>query len=371
MKRILIANNLLKGGGVENVLENLVRYLLKCGNEVTLLIPNCSPNEARSVFGADIKLYPPMRELEETKKYSLYWFFDRGLYVLQKQLHRIRLSLKRYDIVIALKEGLIMQDMAWVYAKKKYAWVHVDYYFMHWTENYFMSNDAERKCMQKFDKVVCVSQSVADAVVATIGDPGNLCVRYNPINVDRIMGLSKRPCKQQKNSEKFLFVSAGRLVSQKNYFLLLDVCSALGKKYDFELWILGDGPHMQEIEDKIQKLSISNVKLLGNQNNPYPYIKAADVYISASTWESYGLAIQEALILGVPVITTECPAIKEVFDTRFGLLTDNSFSALYDAMEKLIMNPDLCKEYRQNIEQYYSKDSLYDTRNQDICKLWE
>ena len=371
MKRILIANNLLKGGGVENVLENLVNYLLKCGNEVTLLIPKCSSNEARSVFGADVKLYPPIRELKETKKYSLYWFVDRGLYILQKQLLRIRLSLKKYDVVIALKEGLIMQDMAWVYAKKKYAWVHVDYQFMHWTEGYFKSIDDERRCMQKFDKVVCVSQAVADAIIATVGNPGNLCVRYNPINVDRIMGISKQPCKQQKNSEKFLFVSAGRLVSQKNYFLLLDVCSALGKKYDFELWILGDGPDRQEIEDKIQKLSISNVKLLGNQNNPYPYIKAADAYISASTWESYGLAIQEALILGVPVITTECPAIKEVFDTRFGLLTDNSFSAIYNAMEKLIMNPDLCKEYRQNIEQYYSKDSLYDKRNQDICKLWE
>ena len=277
----------------------------------------------------------------------------------------------RYDVTIALKEGPIMQELAWIYAKKKYAWFHVDYQFMHWTEGYFKSIDDERRCMQKFDKVVCVSQAVADAIIATVGNPGNLCVRYNPINVDRIMGLSKQPCKQQKNSEKFLFVSAGRLAFPKNYFLLLDVCCALGKKHDFELWILGDGPDRKGLEEKIQKLLISNIKLLGNQNNLYPYIKAADAFISVSTCESYGLAIQEALVLGVPVITTECPAIKEVFDTRFGLLTDNSFSAIYNAMEKLIMNPDLCKEYRQNIEQYYSKDSLYDKRNQDICKLWE
>ena len=58
MKRILIANDLLKGGGVENVLDNLVRYLLKCGNEITLMIPNCSEYEARSIFGDDIKVYP-------------------------------------------------------------------------------------------------------------------------------------------------------------------------------------------------------------------------------------------------------------------------------------------------------------------------
>ena len=122
---------------------------------------------------------------------------------------------------------------------------------------------------------------------------------------------------------------------------------------------------------KIQKLSISNVRLLGNQNNPYPYIKRADSFISAATSESYGLAIQEALVLGVPVITTECPAVKEVFDTKCGMLIDNSFSALYDAMEKMIVKPNLCKEYRYNIGQYYHTEDLYEKRNQDICNLWE
>lgn len=371
MKRILVANDLLKGGGVENVLENLVRYLVKCGNEITLMIPNCSEREARSIFGSDINVYPPMRNLKDMKRYSLHWFFDRGLYILQKQFYRIRLSTMRYDVAIALKEGLVMQELACIYAKKKYAWIHVDYQFMHWTEGCFKSNDKERTCMQKFDKVVCVSHTVADALIATVGDPGNLCVKYNPINADRIMRLSKQTCKQQKNSERFLFVSAGRLEFPKNYFLLLDVCYALGKKYDFELWILGDGQDRKGLEEKIQQLSISNVKLLGNQNNPYPYIKAADAYISASICESYGLAIQEALILGAPVITTECPAIKEVFDTRFGLLTDNSFPALYNAMEKMIIDPNLCKEYRHNIEQYYSTKDLYEKRIQDICNLWE
>lgn len=371
MKRILIANNLLKGGGVESVLENLVCYLLKHDNEIALMIPNCSSQEVKNCFDADIKVYPLIRQLKDVKKYSMHWFWDRGLYILQKQFYRIYLSIKRYDVVIALKEGPMMQEMTHIYAKKKCAWVHVDYRVMHWTEGYFKSKDGERKCMQKFDKVVCVSQAVADSIVATVGNPGNLCVKYNPLDVDKIIRLSKEPCKQQKMKERFLFVSVGRLTTSKNYSLLLDVCSSLGKKYDFELWILGDGPDRQELEMKIQKLSISNVKLLGNQNNPYPYIKRADSFISAATSESYGLAIQEALVLGVPVITTECPAVKEVFDTKCGMLIDNSFSALYDAMEKMIVKPDLCKEYRYNIGQYYHTEDLYEKRNQDICNLWE
>ena len=371
MKRILIANDLLKGGGVENVLENLTRYLLERGNEVTLMIPNCSEYEARELFGETIKVYPSMRILRDLKKYSLYWFFDRGLYILQKQLYRIRLSLMHYDVVLALKEGPTMQELAKISAKKKYAWVHTDYRYMHWTDYCFKSNDDERMCMQKFDKVVCVSQSTAESVVATIGDPGNLCVRYNPIDVDRIAQLSREPYLQKKRNNKFLFVSVGRLVPQKNYSLLVDVCAALEKKCDFELWILGEGPDRQGLENRIKQLPVKSVKLLGNQNNPYPYIKVADAFISAAIWESYGLAIQEALTLHVPVITTECPAIKEVFDTRFGLLIDNSFSALYDAMEKMILNPDLCQEYQNNIEQCYCTEKLYGKRLHDICSLWE
>lgn len=371
MKRILIANDLLKGGGVENVLDILVRYLMKRGNEITLMIPNCSENEARSRFGEAVKVFPSMRTLKYLRKFSLHWFFDRGLYILQKQLYTIRLSIMGYDVILALKEGPIMQEMAKVYAKKKYAWVHVDYNFMHWTEGYFKSNENEQICMKKFDKVVCVSQAAADAVITTIGDPGNLCVRYNPIDVDRIVQLSRYSCKQKKNNDKFLFICVGRLVPQKNFLLLLDVCSALSKKYDFELWILGEGPDRQELEAKIQKKSISCVKLLGNQDNPYPYIKEADVFVSISIWESYGLAIQEALILEVPVITTECPAIREVFDARFGLMVDNSFIAIYEAMEKMLMNPNLCKEYRHNIEQYYSTENYFEKRCQDICSLWE
>ena len=104
MKRILIANDLLIGGGVENVLENMVQYLLRQGEEVTLLIPNCSAQQARDVFGSKIKVYPALRTLHYVKRFSAYWFWDRGVYLLQKLLQWVRLSLMRYDVVIALKE---------------------------------------------------------------------------------------------------------------------------------------------------------------------------------------------------------------------------------------------------------------------------
>ena len=316
MKRILIANDLLKGGGVENVLENMVNYLIKQGNEVTLLIPEVSEYEVKELFGDEVRLYPSVRSLKAIPKYSFKWFWDRGLYILQKQLFTLRLSLMNFDVVLALKEGPTMKELSGIHAKHKFAWIHVDYNYNHWTDYLFRTNKGERKCMQKYEKVICVSKAAADSVVNTIGDPKNLCVKYNPIDADRIKRLSAEDCTEKKN-DKFLFVSAGRLVPQKNYKLLLEACARLEKKYDFEVWILGDGPERESLEKMIKEQAITGVKLLGNQTNPYPFIKSADIYVSTSLTESYGLAIQEALILKIPVIAVECPAIKESFDLKY------------------------------------------------------
>lgn len=370
MKRILIANDLLKGGGVENVLENMVRYLTKQGNEVTLLIPEASDYEVKELFGEEVRLYPSMRLLKNVSKYSIMWVLDRGLYLLQKQLYKLRLSLMNYDVVLALKEGPTMKELSGIYAKHKFAWIHADYNYFHWTDYFFRSNKGELKCMQKFEKVVCVSKAAADSVVNTIGDPKNLCVKYNPIDTERINRLSVQDFGINKGN-KFLFVTVGRLAEQKNYKLLLEACSRLEKKYDFEVWILGDGPERSELEEMISEQSIASVKLLGNQVNPYPFIKAANAYVSSSVWESYGLAIQEALILKKPVIAVECPAIKEVFDLKYGILIENEITALCDAMEKMIMQPDLRNKFKTQIEQYYDTDGLYEKRIKAICDLWE
>lgn len=371
MKRFLIANDYLVGGGVENVLENLVRYLLQQGNKVTLMIPDVNQKEVQDLFGDGVSLYPTMRTLQKIKKYSLLWFWDRGLYVLQKLLYCIRFFFRQFDVLIALKDGPTMRDLAGLYGKKKIAWVHTDFLHMHWTKCCFHSDEEERKCMMKFDNVVCVSKASADSVVKTIGDPGNLCVKYNPMNYREIVEKASSSCMEIKNTDGPLFVSVGRLAFPKNYSLLVDVCKQLTKKYNFELWIIGDGPDRSEVQKRIDDYKLKNIKLLGNQTNPYCFLKRADVFVSTSICESYGLAIQEALILGIPVVAIECPAIRETLDTGFGLLVDNDFDALYAAMEKIILQPKLCEEYRENIKQYYDLDDLYEKRLQSICTLWE
>lgn len=371
MRKIVIANDYLTGGGVENVLDNIVKKLIQEKYEVFLMIPNCNQKDIMQQFGENIAYYSPMRKLKNEKKFSWRWFFDRGLYIIQYQFYKIGFAFQNFDVAIALKEGPTMIEMSKLYAKKRIAWVHVDYQYMHWTKNCYKSLKAEKKCMQKFEKVVCVSEAAKKAVIKTIGNPGNLCVRYNPINVSDIYQKAEMECTENKLINQILFVTVGRLSTQKNYQLLLDVCEELEKKYTFSLWIIGDGPLKEELKNKIEKCNIKSVKLLGMQKNPYPFIKMADVFVSSAEWESFGLAIQEALVLGKPVVAVKCPAVEETLNSKFGILVNNDRDALYTAMEQIIVDEELRKKIKNNIKNSYEIKGLYEKRLNDICNLWE
>lgn len=370
MKKILIANDRLKGGGVENVLHNLVWFLLKQGNEITLMIPGCSETEIHDLFDKNVKTFPTMRSLKKVKRFSFFWLLDRGLFVIQHLLYRIRFFLKQYDAVIALKEGPIMIELAVLYGKRKFAWIHTDYSVMHWTKSGFKSPEHERRCMMKYEKVICVSEAAMKAVIQTVGDPGNLCVKYNPINYARIRAQALELCMEQRTTDGLLFISIGRLAYPKNYSLLIEACHELKKKYSFEVWIVGDGPDRAKLQEKIDTYDLDCVKLVGGKENPFPYLKQADVFISVSLVESYGLAIQEALILGKPVIAVKCPAIEETLDEDFGLLIEGTVADVKNAMEAILIDKEKLTGYRSAIENEYEVDELFEKRMRDICDLW-
>lgn len=369
--KILLENDLVLGGGVENVMQTLALYLLRKGNNVTILASPNDDADFKKIYPPEIRCIRRSRNRKLLHRYSPAWILDRVLFLLFDVGQRFRLRLMRFDVAIALKEGPCMRDILRCCAKRHFAWIHVDYRYLHWTKSFFSSDGEELACMRRYDKVVCVSRAALDSVVETIGDPGNLCVRYNPIPAAQIKEMAERSCEKKKDPGRLLVVSVGRLAPQKNYELLLRVSQSISERVPFDLWIIGDGPERQMLEEMIQRYKLTNVSLLGQQDNPYAFMYQADIYASTSSWESYGLAVQEALVLGLPVVSVSCPAIQEVFDERYGILTDNSQTAFQTALERMLCDTRLREKYRMNISRYYDWDSLYEKRLNDICSLWE
>lgn len=366
--RVLILNDRLAGGGAEGIVQLAAAALVRHGAALTVWASEGTRAELAAHYPAGTRFRRLPFWGEDAKRFTPRWFFQRGCRLL---FERFLLRLRRWDCVIAMKEGPSMRLAAQLRAEKKLAWVHTDYATLHWSRLCFHSDEEERACMGGFDRVVCVSETVRRGVCQTVGDPGNLCVRYNPIDAERILRLAKAPIAEEKPTDGPLLVAVGRLVAGKRFDLLVELCRELQGERRFTLWLVGGGEEEAALRRQIAEAGLSNCVLLGHRDNPYPYIARADWLLSASESESYGLTAQEALILGVPVLACACGGIAESLDPRFGILTGLDRDALRDGLRRALDTPGLRDEYAARIAAEYPRGTLWEPRLAAIRALWE
>lgn len=349
MKKLLIMNDLLYGGGVEKVMMDLVNNLSSEKYEITILTP-FRDKESYKFYKKDIKfitLYKGV--LKQTNIFAR--IYNKIIKKITSILCKRYINKKHFDIAIAIKEGDTMKYISNLNVSNKIAWIHTDYDIFHWTKSSFKNDEEELECMKKFNSIVCVTKAIKDITIKKLGNSNNLCVKYNPINDKEIIKKSKELVEDiEKPKEKPLFITVGRLAKQKGYDRLLSVCKNLNKNYDYELWIIGTGQEEENLKKFIKENNLNNVKLLGLKENPYKYIAKADWFVCSSTWESFGIAIQEAIILDVPVITTYCPGACELLDTNYhGLIVENSEIGILNGMRKALIEPNLSNYYKNMI----------------------
>ena len=160
------------------------------------------------------------------------------------------------------------------------------------------------------------------------------------------------------------FVLAGSFIEVRGYERFVNVCERLKKEgFDFSVFIMGDGEEKEKIKKIIPQKNLDNIiKILDFQTNPYPYIANSDVFVCASYAEGYSTAVSEAVALNVPVITTECSGMREIFgENECGIICENSEDGLYNAMKKVLENPDLLKKFSEQ-EKIRAKDFSLEKR---------
>lgn len=126
---------------------------------------------------------------------------------------------------------------------------------------------------------------------------------------DRILSLAIETPTDLPTKSSYI-ISVGRLADQKDYPTLLHAY-ALARQQGVtqNLLILGDGPELPRLQSLTQTLAIApHVTFSGHRDNPYPYIANAHCYVLSSIYEGFGLALLEALTLGIPAISTDCPS---------------------------------------------------------------
>jgi glycosyltransferase involved in cell wall biosynthesis len=120
-----------------------------------------------------------------------------------------------------------------------------------------------------------------------------------------------------------VIIGVGRLSSQKDFVTLISAFSKARLQRKMRLMILGDGPDWELLKDYVHKLGVGeDVHFSGFIKNPYPYIRAASLFVLSSRWEGFGNALVEAMALGVAVISTDCQSgPREILENgRWGSL---------------------------------------------------
>ena len=116
------------------------------------------------------------------------------------------------------------------------------------------------------------------------------------------------------------------------------------------------------IEEIIYKHANDYITMCGAQKNPYPFIREADMLVCASYFEGYNLTVAEALILGIPVLSTECTGPCEILDYgKYGIIVENSEEGLYKGLKHLCDNPEelhYAKKMAQKRMDFFNEEKI-------------
>ncbi|MDQ4141636.1 MAG: glycosyltransferase [Bacteroidota bacterium] len=199
-------------------------------------------------------------------------------------------------------------------------------------------------------KIVAVSLGVADDFSFRMGvDRKKIKVIYNPVYSPNKVGETPNtlPHNFFSDNRKFI-IGVGRLTPQKDWPNLIKAFSIVRQKMDVSLVILGEGQLREELEDLIQKLGLQDYVLLpGFVSNPSYYVKKASAFVISSKYEGFGNVIVEALGVGTPVVSTDCPSgPSEILeDGKYGKLvpTENPVALAQGIVETLTstQNPEV------------------------------
>lgn len=355
-KRILFLIESLSGGGAEKVLSILLKHIDKTKFDITL----CTIVDT-GIYAEEVKRYVKYTSiLGNLQKKNLLGKIYKILYlfiyrILSPQLIYTLLIPKGNDIEIAFVEGFCTKILSHSSNKKakKIAWVHTDLINNHWITSVYKNKQEEKKSYQRYDKIIGVSNTATNAI-KQLYNVNNAITLYNPIENDNIRKRANEPIALPPKVQAVRMVTIGRFVPQKAYDRLLRVIKHLYEDgYSIELWILGDGEQRPILEEYINTYSLSKiVTLWGFQKNPYPYLKHSDIFVCSSISEGYSTAVNEALILQLPVITTACSGMDELLlNGKCGLITNNTEKDLYFGIKKCLDHSDILSTYKIQIKQ--------------------
>ena len=200
-----------------------------------------------------------------------------------------------------------------------------------------------KKVLKKSDVVFAVSNALKQEILSTnvSGIEAKTRLYWNSVDINK---FSKDNKNLLENHGKPIVLFVGNIIKRKNVNLILEAKKQ--SDVDYEVVIVGDGPLLNDLKNKVEKENIPDVRFLGSRKDVENIIPGCDVLVLPSFSESFGLVLIEALACEKAVIGSNVGGISEIITDDVGLLIDpNDSSTLASAIDKIIGDD----EFRQNL----------------------
>lgn len=299
MKRIAIFQSDLGVGGIQKSIVNLLRNLDYSRFQVDLYL-----SEKKEFWTQDFPKELNIRYLKPIPRLYSFLPFD----LAKKRVHFDFPADVEYDLAADFNsyQCSCAVGALTVPAKKRVMWIHNDVRVKLRNEwKYRVLWNAFKGKFKYYDGFVPVSKALIEPFKAMSGLKDKpFTVIQNYIDVGEIHRKMAEPCPDLEIDEKCLnFVALGRLCHQKGYDIMLDTfAEAVKQRKDLRLYIIGDGPDRQALEEQRERLGLGDkVTFLGSQPNPFRYMARMDALLSTSRYEGQPLNIMEAMAVGLPL----------------------------------------------------------------------
>jgi glycosyltransferase involved in cell wall biosynthesis len=271
---------------------------------------------------------------------------------------------KHYDVSIsyAWPHDLVADRIS---AEKKIAWIHTDYSKLE------IDNQIDLEMWNKFDYIAAVSEECCKSFLLTYPSLKNkVFILENITSPTFITSMANEDVTlNEEPGDSFSILSVGRLSYVKGFDLAVKALHLLHDKgfTNIKWYVVGYGGYEQELVNLIKRNQLEeSFILLGKQANPYPFIKACDLYVQPSRYEGKAVTVTEAKILNKPILITSYPtSASQVLNGNDGIICEGNPEAIAEAIKNLYLDKGLRNKLVNNTMKIdYSN-------NHEIEKLYE
>lgn len=363
MKKILFFIESLEVGGAEKSLLTLLNSFNFKNYEIDLMMLK------KGAFLQNVPAFVNIIFLDELRPS----YFKRLKYFISKKINlenlhpaqyfwqiyhqNFHVYKSEYDVAIAYSQGFSTYFVAEkIKAKIKFAWLNTDYK----KAGYQISFD--HPFYEKFTKIIAVSPeaklSLKKELLPTKKEL-HIEIIKDIVDTNLIMSQADQPLKIKFEADKINIVSVGRLVVSKGFNLAIEACAILiNKGFEINWYIVGEGVERKHLQRQIKEQRLERCFfLVGEDPNPYPYIKAADIYVQTSFFEGLGLSLIEAKHLIKQIVTTDFAGSNGIIENNVtGLIAEINSKSIAFQIQQLIENPQMKDQFSANLAKLTNVD---------------